>query len=226
MKEHSPTIAINGAGASVYAREKTAPRLRILVVAPSFDILGGQAVQAARLISRLRDLPFFEVGSLAINPRLPGMLRKLQAIKYLRTVVTSLLYIATLLVKVPKFDVIHVFSASYFSFVLAPTPAILIAKLFGKKVLLNYHSGEAEDHLTSWRRSAVLTIRLADEVAVPSGYLVRVFATFGIQARAINNLIELDEFPFRERHPLSPVFLSNRNLERHYGVDHVEHGTR
>ena len=178
-------------------------------------------MQAARLVSRLRDLPSFEVGVLPINPRLPGVFRKLQSIKYLRTVVTSLLYVATLLTRVPKFDVIHVFSASYFSFVLAPTPAILIAKLFGKKVVLNYHSGEAEDHLTRWRRSALWTIRLADEVAVPSAYLARVFAQFGIQTRAINNLIELDKFNFRERRPLRPVFLSNRNLETHYGVDHV-----
>jgi glycosyltransferase involved in cell wall biosynthesis len=198
-----------------------AKRLRILVVAPSFDILGGQAVQAARLVTRLRELSSFDVGFLPINPRLPGPFKTLQAIKYVRTVVTSLLYIVTLLARVPRYDVIHVFSASYLSFVLAPTPAILIAKLFGKKILLNYHSGEADDHLARWRRTAVPTIRLADEVVVPSEYLVKVFAKFGIEARAINNLIELGTFAFRERHPLRPVFLSNRNLESHYGVDHV-----
>jgi glycosyltransferase involved in cell wall biosynthesis len=48
-----------------------------------------------------------------------------------------------------------------------------------------------------------------------------VFARFGVKACAINNLIELDEFRFRERVPLRPLFLSNRNLETHYGVDHV-----
>jgi glycosyltransferase involved in cell wall biosynthesis len=194
--------------------------LRVLVVGPSFDILGGQAVQAGRLIARLRELAGFEVGFLAINPRLPGVLRKLQSVKYVRTIVTPLLYIVNLLAQIPRYDVIHIFSASYFSFVLAPTPAILIARLFGKKVLLNYHSGEAEDHLTRWR-TAVPTIRLADEVVVPSEYLVRVLAKFRIQARAINNLIELGQFTFRERRDLTPVFLSNRNLETHYGVDHV-----
>jgi glycosyltransferase involved in cell wall biosynthesis len=195
-------------------------RLRILVIAPSLDILGGQAVQAARLVARLGELPALDVGFLPINPRLPGPFRNLQAIKYLRTIVTSILYFVTLLARVPRYEVIHIFSASYFSFVLAQTPAILIAKLFGKKILLNYHSGEAEDHLTRWR-SALPTIRLVDEVAVPSAYLVRVFAKFGIQARAINNLIELEDFTFRERRPLAPRFLANRNLEKHYGVDHV-----
>ncbi len=194
--------------------------LRVLVVAPSFDILGGQSVQAARLISRLRETPSLEVDFLPINPRLPGVLRKLQAIKYLRTVVTSFAYLVSLMIRVPKFDVIHIFSASYLSFVIAPTPAILISKLFRKRVLLNYHSGEAEDHLIRWR-SAIQTIKLADEVVVPSEYLVRVFKQFGIAARAINNLIELDNFTFRERLELRPAFLSNRNFEKHYGVDRV-----
>ena len=195
-------------------------RLRVLIVAPSFDILGGQSVQAARLFERLSAEPLLQVGFLPINPRLPGILRRLQGIKYVRTAVTSVAYVSSLMLRVRKYDVIHVFSASYFSFVLAPTPAILIGKLFRRKVLLNYHSGEAEDHLRRWR-SAIATIRLADSIVVPSEYLVRIFASFGLKARAIFNLVDLNTFRFRERVPLRPVFLSNRNFERHYGVDRV-----
>jgi len=203
--------------ASTTSKEK----LRVLIVAPSFDILGGQAVQADRLLTRLREQPSLEVGFLPINPRLPGAFRKLQSVKYVRTVVTSLMYFATLLSRVHRYDVIHIFSASYFSFVLAPTPAILISKLYGKKTVLNYHSGEAEDHLQRWRRSALPTIRLVDEVVVPSEYLVRVFNKFGFHSKAIFNLIETEKFPFRERLSLRPIFLSNRNFEVHYGVDRV-----
>src|SRR5882672_11463929 len=75
--------------------------LRVLIVAPSMDILGGQAVQAERLLAHLRAEPSLKVGFLPINPRLPGILRKLQAIKYVRTVVTSIAYVASLLVRVP-----------------------------------------------------------------------------------------------------------------------------
>ena len=195
--------------------------LRVLIVAPSFDILGGQAVQAARLLDRLRQEPGLEVGFLPVNPRLPGVLRKLQAIKYVRTVVTSIAYLASLLNRVRHYDVVHIFSASYFSFLLAPTPAILVGTLYGKKLLLNYHSGEAEDHLHRWRRSAIPTIRLADELIVPSSYLVRIFAKVGLPAKPIYNLIETDCFRFRERLSLRPVFLSNRNFEKHYGVARV-----
>jgi glycosyltransferase involved in cell wall biosynthesis len=149
------------------------------------------------------------------------VLRKLQAIKYVLTIVTSIAYIASLFSQVRKYDVIHIFSASYFSFLLAPTPAILISKLYGKGILLNYHSGEADDHLRRWRRSAIPTLKLADQLIVPSEYLVEVFAEFGLPAKAICNLIETDRFRFRERLVLRPRFLSNRNFERHYGVDRV-----
>ena len=196
-------------------------KLKVLIVAPSFDILGGQSVQAARLLERLRKEPGLEVDFLAVNPRLPGVLRKLQAIKYVRTVGTSIAYLSSLFSRVRHYDVIHIFSASYFSFLLAPTPALLVGRLYGKKLLLNYHSGEAQDHLERWPRSAIPTIQLADVLIVPSPYLVRVFAKFGLPARPIFNLIETDRFRFRERPTLRPVFLSNRNFEKHYGVDRV-----
>jgi glycosyltransferase involved in cell wall biosynthesis len=193
--------------------------VRVLIVAASLDILGGQAVQAERLVRRLQNEPSVRVSFLPINPRLPGILRKLQSIKYVRTVTTSILYSLNLLREVRKYDVIHVFSASYLSFLIAPTPAILVSKLYRKKIVLNYHSGEAEDHLRRWPRSTKSMLGLVDRVVVPSEYLVRVFAKFGIEAHAIFNIIDLDQFPFRERTSLRPVFLSNRNLEAHYGVD-------
>jgi len=196
-------------------------RLRVLIVGPSFDILGGQAVQVGRLLERLRQEPALDVGFLPINPRLPGLLRKLQSIKFVRTLVTSIAYLLSLLTRVRKYDVIHIFSASYVSFVIAPTPAILVSKLFGKKVILNYHSGEADDHLRRWPRTAIPTIKLADRLVVPSEYLEDVFANFHLPASPIYNLIETDKFRFRKRDPLKPRFLSNRNFEAHYGVDRV-----
>ena len=191
--------------------------VRVLMVAPSLEILGGQAVQAARLLEELRREPALEVSFLPINPRLPGPLRLLQRVKYVRTIATLLFYCATLVARVRAYDVIHIFSASYFSFLLAPTPAILVARLYGKKTVLNYRSGEAEHHLRRWR-TAVPTIRLVDAVAVPSGYLVDVFARFGLRAQSIFNIVELGRFRFRERRPLRPVFLANRNLEPLYNV--------
>ena len=191
--------------------------VRVCVVAPSLDILGGQAVQAARLLEALRGAPGVEAELLPVNPRLPGALRGLQRVKYLRTLVTQPAYLATLAARLGRCDVVHAFSASYLSFVLAPTPAVLLARALGKPVIVNYRSGEAEDHLRRWP-SARATLRLADEVVVPSGYLVEVFARFGIAAREIANGVDGERFRFRPRWPVRPVFLANRNLEPMYDV--------
>ena len=195
--------------------------VRVLIVAASMDIVGGQAVQAVRLLEHLKEEPAVAVDFLPVNPRLPGVLRKLQAIKYVRTITTSHLYWWKLLTTIPSFDVIHIFSASYFSFLLAPAPAIVVARLFGKRIVLNYHSGEAEDHLRRWPRTSIPMLKKADEIVVPSPYLVRVFAKFGLPAKAIFNVIDFDQLIFRERETLRPLFLSNRNFEAHYGVDVV-----
>jgi glycosyltransferase involved in cell wall biosynthesis len=189
-----------------------------LLVAPSLRYLGGQHIQAKYLLEYLNEESLLEVSFLPHDPRLPWPLSVLQSIKYIRTLVTSLVYIVTLLIRVPRYDIIHIFSASYFSFLLAPTPAILIAKLFGKRAVLHYHSGEAEDHLSCWPRTTVPIIRLADGLVVPSQYLVNVFAKFGLKAHAISNVVDIKRFKFRQRNPLLPCFLSNRNHYPHYNV--------
>jgi glycosyltransferase involved in cell wall biosynthesis len=118
-----------------------------------------------------------------------------------------------------RYDIVHVFSASYWSFILAPTPAVLLAKWWGKRIILNYRSGEAEDHLQRWARTAIPVMRLADALIVPSEYLVGVFARVGLRARVVPNIVDFDGFPFRERRtPLRPVFFSNRHLEALYNV--------
>jgi glycosyltransferase involved in cell wall biosynthesis len=199
-------------------RGKAPRRLRVCIVAPSLDILGGQAVVAQRLMARLESDPDLDITFVPHNPRLPGPLRLLQRVKYLRTIATSIAYTALLLRRLRDQDVVHVFSASYWSFILAPTPAVLIARLFGKRVILNYRSGEALDHLSNWPRTSLPILRRADLIVVPSGYLVDVFARFGIPARPIFNFVDVERIAYRRRAHLRPVFLANRNFVAHYNV--------
>jgi glycosyltransferase involved in cell wall biosynthesis len=114
-----------------------------------------------------------------------------------------------------------VYSASYYSYLLSVLPVIVLGKLYGKKVLLNYHSGEAEDHLANWRVTAVPFIRRADLIVVPSSYLVDVFARFGLSARVIHNVVDSDQVRYRERQPVRPLFLTNRLHEPLYNVQCV-----
>jgi L-malate glycosyltransferase len=192
-------------------------RLRVAIVAASLRILGGQAVQAQRLLDGWRADPDVDAWLVPIDPLPPPPADRLLRIRYVRTVVTQLAYWPRLACELRRADVVHVFSASYASFLLAPTPAILVARLLGKPVVLNYRSGEAPDHL---RRSAVARWLLGrtDANVVPSRFLHEVFAGFGIPSRIVANTIDLSCFRYRERDPLRPRLLSTRNFEALYNV--------
>jgi len=194
----------------------TAP-IRVAIVAPSIGILGGQAVQADRLLRAWQNDPDVHAWLVPVNPPPAKPLRAGVRVKYLRTVLTQLTYWPLLLRELRHADVVHVFSASYFSFLLAPLPAVVVARFYGKPVVMNYRSGEAPDHL---RRSAIARLVLArvDANAVPSTFLRDVFARFGIRAEIIPNIVDLDRFAFRRRTPLKPSVVSTRNFEDLYNV--------
>ncbi|MBI1765627.1 MAG: glycosyltransferase family 4 protein [Acidobacteria bacterium] len=192
--------------------------IRVCLVAPSLEITGGQSRQAARLLAAFQHERTLALGFIPHNPRLPAPWRKLQRLKFVRTVVTTSYYWWLLLTQLWRYDIVHIFSASYFSYLLAVAPAILIGKLYGKRVILNYRSGEAEDHLQHWPLTTKPIMRLADRIVAPSSYLVDVFARFGLQAESIFNIVELDRFRFRARAPLQPKFLCCRLLEPLYNV--------
>jgi glycosyltransferase involved in cell wall biosynthesis len=144
-------------------------------------------------------------------------LRRLTQVKFARTLATQLTYWPLLLRELRRADVVHVFSASYFSFLLASLPAVVIARLLGKPVVMNYRSGEAPDHL---ERSAIAraTLQRVAINVVPSRFLHDVFARFGIHAEVIPNIVDLNRFAFRQRMPLRPRVLCTRNFEPLYNV--------
>ena len=193
--------------------------LKVALITASLEILGGQGIQGAALAEGLRR-DGAEVTLLPINPPFPRPFRRLRRLPYARTLLNQALYLPSLL-RLRRCDVAHVFSASYWSFLLAPLPAMLAARLFGRRVVLHYHSGEASDHLARWGILVHPWLRLADEIVVPSEYLRAVFARHGHRARVIPNVVDAARFRYRERRPLRPRLLSIRNLEPHYRVDNT-----
>ena len=135
----------------------------------------------------------------------------------MRTAVTQLLYWPSLVTHLRHADVVHVFSASYYAFLLATWPAVQIARLLGKPVVMNYHSGEAPDHLA---RSGLArrTLTRVELNVVQSEFLQDVFAGFAIPARIIPNVLDVERFRFRARRPLRPRLVSTRNFEPMYNV--------
>jgi glycosyltransferase involved in cell wall biosynthesis len=192
-------------------------QLNVAIVAPTIGILGGQAVQAERLLEAWSADPDVRAWLVPVNPTPPWPFHRTVQWRYVRTVTRQLTYWPLLFKALRDADVVHVFSASYLSFLLAPLPALVVARMLGKPVVMNYRSGEAADHLA---RSAIAraALRSVDRNAVPSRYLQDVFARFGIASHVIPNIVDLGRFAFRRREALQPRIVSTRNFESLYNV--------
>ncbi len=197
-----------------------ATRIRVAVVAPSLRYVGGQAVQADLLLRNWKTDPDVDARFVPVDPRFPFGLRWAERVPFLRTVIREPLYALTLWNSLRDADVVHIFSASYSSFLLAPLPAWMISRLRRKKTLINYHSGECRDHL---RRSSIArrVLKETNGLVVPSGYLVDVLEEFDLSAQAIPNIVDVSQFSFRVRRPLRPHLLCTRGFHPYYCVDVV-----
>lgn len=192
-------------------------KIKVAMVAPSLHFVGGQSAQAALLVRKWKQDPEVDVRFIPIDPDFPRGLRWISRVPYLRTVARMPLYFWTLWRAMGSADVAHIFSASYWSFVLAPSPALLVAKLRGVPSLINYHSGEARDHLRNWRTAKAI-LKRADALVVPSGYLADVFGEFGLRARVAPNCIDERQFHFRLRLPVKPRLVCTRGFGVYYSV--------
>jgi len=195
-------------------------KLRIALVGPSLRYVGGQSVQADLLIRHWRNDQDVESFFVPIDPPLAPPMTWCLKVPYLRTLVREPVYIRNLYRELRNADIVHAFSASYWSFLLAPAPALIIGHRLGKKVIINYRSGEAADHLRRFPR-AVRLLASADARVVPSGYLKRVFAEFGLGADVVPNLVDTSQFTFRVREPLRPRLICPRGFHPYYRVDLV-----
>lgn len=196
--------------------------LRVAIVAPSKQYVGGQSVQADLLKSNWKDDPEVQAKLTPIDPEFPRLVRWARNIPFVRTVIREPIYLWSLWRDLWKTDVAHIFSASYWSFLIAPVPALLVARLRGAKTIIHYHSGEARDHLNRFKR-ARLFLRQADILVVPSPYLVDVFGEFGLPAVVVPNIVDSSRFSFRLREPLRPRLVCTRGFHPYYRVDLVLH---
>jgi L-malate glycosyltransferase len=193
-------------------------RIRLAIVAPSLRILGGHSVQAVRMLEGWAQSADVEAWLVPINPVPPPPFARLLGVKFVRTVATQLCYWPLLVRELRRADIVHVFSASYTAFLLSTLPAVLVARALGKPVVLNYHSGEAPDHLAGSRLARALLRHASDVIVVPSRFLVEVFRQFGLKSTVVFNSIDTAQYHYRPRSPLRPRLLSTRNLEPLYNV--------
>jgi glycosyltransferase involved in cell wall biosynthesis len=192
----------------------TTKPIRVLVVASKY-IIGGQTKQALQLMEALHTEPGLVLDHQPIDPRFPGPLQFLLDVPVLRTILKFFYYSLQLLLRVPRYDIVHMYSAGVWSYAISTLPALFVAKLYRKKFILFYVDGRVGEHLATWR-TAVPTIRMVDVVVGANQHILDVFAQYGIQARLIYNGLNSSILRYRPRKNLRPRLMTNRLLEPLY----------
>ncbi len=187
--------------------------IRVLITATKY-MVAGHNQQALSLIENLRRNHGVQADLQPIDPRLPGPFQHLYRIPYLRTVVKLIHYTVRLLVRVPRHDIVHAYSAGLTSYALSTLPALFVAKLYRRRFILFYADGRLAEHLETWR-TAVPTMRMADVIVGASPHTRDVLAAHGLTARVIPNAVN-SAIHYRPRRKLRPLLMTNRTLEPLY----------
>jgi phenylacetate-CoA ligase len=117
---------------------------------------------------------------------------------------------------------VHVLAASWLYFFLVVAPAVLLARLSGKRAIINYRSGEGREFFRRYGFLAAPFFRLASGVTAPSRFLAEAIRErFGLTVKIVPNIVDLKAFRYRQRSRYQPRLLVTRHLEKMYGVDVV-----
>jgi glycosyltransferase involved in cell wall biosynthesis len=197
------------------ADEEAAAGMRVAIVGPLPPPSGGMANQTLQLARLLT-----EEGVIAetIQVNAPYSPRWIASVPVIRAAFRLIPYIGRVWRGAGRNDLFHVMANSGWSWHLFATPAIWVARLRGIPVVVNYRGGEAETFLG---RSAALvrfSMRRAAALVVPSGFLQQVFSRFGLDARIVPNVVDLDKFHPGPSSPAGMHIVIARNLEPLYDI--------
>lgn len=185
---------------------------RVALVGPAPPPAGGMAMQTLQL-AQLLAAEGAQVQHVVSNaPCRPAWIDRLRG---LRAGWRLLGYVAALWRALGRNDVVHLMANSGWNWHLVAAPALLIARLRGVPVIVNYRGGGAGEFLAKGDRLVRLGVRLAARLIVPSGFLVGVFARHGMQAEIVPNVIDLARF---KRRPLREAGSAHIVVARHLEV--------
>lgn len=116
-------------------------------------------------------------------------------------------------------DLFHIMANSGWSWHLFAAPAVWVARARGIPAVINYRGGEAASFLRGAATLVRFTMGRAARLVVPSGFLQKVFADFGMSAAIVPNIVDLEKFHPAEQPPATPHIVLARNLEPLYDID-------
>ena len=190
---------------------------RVCIVGPFPPPSGGMANQCQQLIQLLisegMDVKFVRTNS----PYQPAWAGK---IPVLRSFFRLFPYLVNLWRITPKVDVVHLLANSGWAWHLFSTPVILIGRLRGTPVIVNYRGGNADTFFTAAPKYVLSLLAKVSMRVTPSVFLQRVFAKHGLGAVVIPNIIDLSRFSLRAPRAFgnAPHIIVTRNLEPIYDI--------
>ncbi len=196
--------------------------LKIAIVGPLPPPSGGMANQTSQL-ARLLQEEDIEVVVLRTNAGYRP--RWIENIRGTRALFRLVPYLARLWQASRRVDLFHVMANSGWSWHLCAAPAVWIASLRGRPVIINYRGGEAECFFGRSLRWIKPTLDRADRIVVPSGYLEKVFGNYGYSTTVVPNVVDVERFARPQRGAVSnsfarpyPHILVARRLEPIYDI--------
>jgi glycosyltransferase involved in cell wall biosynthesis len=170
--------------------------LRIGLIGPLPPPGGGMANQTRQLAELLRGegalVEVVQTNS-RYRPALVSRARGLRAVFRLVPFVLALWRTAG------QVQLFHVMANSGWAWHLFAVPPIWIARLRRVPVIVNYRGGEAAAFLEKSARLVRCSMRRCSSLAVPSKFLKGTFASHGMAAQVVPNIVDLSRF-----HPGSP----------------------
>jgi glycosyltransferase involved in cell wall biosynthesis len=191
-----------------------------MLVGPLPPPPGGMANQTRQLEKLLRE-EGLDVSVVRTNaPYRPEWVGRIRMLRALFRIVPYLFALAR---GCGRADVVHVMANSGWAWHLLAVPAIWVARLRGKPVVVNYRGGLAREFLESQGAIVRVTLSQAAALVVPTEFLKQVFGGYGLPARVIPNVVDVQRFRPADERPsrpgAGPHIVVTRNLEHLYGND-------
>lgn len=191
---------------------------RILLVAPVPPPYGGMALQAGQLAQLLSD-EGHPVNLFPSNFKCPSWIDSTPG---MRTIYRWLAIWPRLWKAAKGADVMHILAASWFYFFAVVYPAVLVGRLRGIRVVVNYRGGEAADFFGSFGFLVGPALHLAHCISAPSAFLAQIIERrFRLPVLIVPNILNRSKFRFRERGSFAPRLLVTRHLEEIYDIPTV-----
>jgi glycosyltransferase involved in cell wall biosynthesis len=190
---------------------------KVIIVGPLPPPAGGMANQTQKL-AELLTAQGLTVNIIVVNGCYrPAWVAKLKGI---RAIFRLFFYLIALWRGIQRGALVHVMANSGWSWHLYAVPAIVIGRLKGCAVLLNYRGGYAADFFARSWSTVKLSLDLVQGVMVPSVFLQEVFASYQKKVHVVPNVLDTKLFCQGPR-----IFAQDglhlvitRNLEAIYGV--------